>query len=95
MAEVHPETMIAVEPQVVDCQLGEGSALLNLQSNIYYSLNEVGAFVWNEIGPSVTFAQLCRRTQDVFDAQPEQVHHDLAKLVTRLDEAGLVRCFRT
>jgi hypothetical protein len=94
MAEVHPATMIAAEKEVVGCELGDSLALLNLKSNIYYTLNEVGAFVWNEMSQPVTFGQLCRKTEQEFGAGPERVHQDLANLVSRMDEAKLVRCFR-
>ena len=32
---------------VVATELGEGLALLNLKTNEYFSLNDVGAFVWS------------------------------------------------
>lgn len=94
MAKVDPATKIAVEQEVVDCELGEGSALLNLKTNIYYSLNEVGAFVWSEMSRPVTFDQLCRRIEEEFNAGSAQVRSDLANLVCRMDEAGLVKCIR-
>lgn len=94
MPEVDPATTIAVEQDVVNCALGDGTALLNLKSNIYYSLNEVGAFVWNEMCEPITFGQLCRRTEEEFGADCEQVKQDLAHLVSHMDGAGLVRCVR-
>lgn len=94
MAKVDPTTMIAVERDVVGCELGEGSALLNLKSNIYYSLNEVGAFAWNEMSGPVSFEELCLRVEEEFDVGPMQVRGDLANLVSRMDEAGLVKCIR-
>lgn len=94
MSKIDPATMIAGDPEVVGCALGEGSALLNLRSNIYYSLNTVGTFVWSEIEQPIAFEELCRRTEQEFDVVPERVREDLASLVCRMDEAGLVRCFR-
>lgn len=32
---------------IVTTELGEGLALLNLRTNEYFSLNEVGAFIWS------------------------------------------------
>lgn len=86
--------MISASADVVDCELGAGAAMLNLQSNIYYSLNEVGAFVWSELARPVDFAQLCRRVEEEFDADPARIEQDLAALVCQLDAAGLVRCVR-
>lgn len=94
MAKIDPATMIAADEEVVGCQLGEGSALLNLKSNIYYSLNEVGSFAWQEMSLPVSFEQLCRRTETEFGAPSARVRGDLAALVCQMDAAGLVKCFR-
>lgn len=87
-----PETLIASDPEVVGCTLGKGAALLHLRTNIYYSLNEVGAFVWNALGEGVPFSNLVARVSAAFDAPAEVVERDVARLVGRLDAAGLVQC---
>ncbi len=93
-----PTLLIASDPEVVGCTLGEGSALLNLRTNIYYSLNAVGAFVWealsDPLGEPVSFASLVARVSQAYDAPADMVEQDLANLVTQLDAAGLVRCTR-
>jgi hypothetical protein len=94
MDRIDPAMLIASDPQVVGCTLGEGTALLNLDTNIYYSLNEVGAFVWNSMGDPVAFDSLVKRVSEAYDAPPERVEEDLARLVCRMDEAGLVKCTR-
>ncbi|TGV81338.1 PqqD family protein, partial [Mesorhizobium sp. M00.F.Ca.ET.158.01.1.1] len=40
---------VSATKDAVACEFGEGLALLNLKSNIYYSLNGVGAFIWDLI----------------------------------------------
>jgi hypothetical protein len=94
MAEIDPAMLVAAEQDVVWCELGSGSTLLNLNSNIYYRLDEVGTFIWNAIKDPVRFGDLCRRTEEEFGARPEQVSEDLANLINRLDEASLVQCSR-
>lgn len=91
MTQVDQTTIVVAEQDVVGCALGSGSTLLNLNSNIYYRLNEVGTFVWNEISQPVPFSELCRRTAEEFAASPDQVTNDLADLLTSLAAAGLVR----
>jgi hypothetical protein len=94
MDTIDPAVLIASDPEVVGCPLGEGSALLNLRTNIYYSLNAVGAYVWDALGEPVAFGTLVARVSGAFDAPVATVEADLARLVVRLDEAGLVRCTR-
>lgn len=92
MDSLDPETLITSDPEVVGCTLGEGSALLNLRTNIYYSLNEVGSFVWNAVGEPVPFAHLVERVCTQFGAPADVVETDLTHLVRKLDAAGLVQC---
>lgn len=92
MERIDPDLLIASDPEVVGCPLGEGSALLNLRTNIYYSLNPVGAFVWEALGEPVAFAALVDKVRGAFDAPADVIEADLARLVARLDEAGLVQC---
>lgn len=91
-----PTLMIAGDPEVVGCPLGDGSALLNLRTNIYYSLNPVGAFVWDALSEAApepfTFASLVARVTDAFDAPRAVVEADLAQLIKQMNEAGLLRC---
>jgi hypothetical protein len=92
MADYDGGVLIASDPEVVGCELGEGAALLNLRTNIYYSLDEVGRFVWDSLGEPMAFRGLVARVLAEYDAAPDVVERDLAQLVDRMDAAGLVRC---
>jgi hypothetical protein len=92
MERIDHDLLVSSDPEVVDCVLGDGSALLNLRTNIYYSLNEVGTYVWNAIGQPVAFGSLVQRVAAEYAAPADQVEKDLARLVARLDQAGLVTC---
>jgi hypothetical protein len=86
------DLLIASDPEVVGCVLGEGAALLNLRTNIYYSLDEVGSFVWDALEQPVAFEGLVQRVLAEFDVAPNVAQRDLARLIGRLDSAGLVQC---
>lgn len=92
METIDHDMLVTSDPEVVDCVLGDGSALLNLRTNIYYSLNEVGTFVWNAIGKPVAFGSLVERVATEYAVPADQVEKDLARLVAKLDQAGLVTC---
>jgi hypothetical protein len=98
MERIDPAALIATDPEVVGCPLGEGSALLNLRTNIYYSLNTVGAFVWDALsapgGEPLAFGRLVERVRTAYDAPAAVVEADLARLVAQLEDAGLVQCTR-
>lgn len=92
MAHIDGNVVIGADPEVVGCTLAEGSALLDLKSYVYYSLNEVGAFVWEALGEPVRFDQLIDRVAAEFDAPRERIAADVGQLVGQLERAGLVRC---
>jgi hypothetical protein len=92
MAHIDAGTLISGDPEVVGCTLAEGSALLNLKTYVYYSLNEVGAFVWALLAEPMSFDDLVERVAAEFDAPRERIAQDLERLVAQLDAAGLVRC---
>lgn len=94
MARCDGDLLIASDPEVVGCTLGDGMALLNLRTNVYYSLDTVGSFVWDALGEPVAFGGLVERVLAEFDVAPEVAEQDLARLVSRLDAAGLVQCTR-
>lgn len=94
MAHPDPDLVISGDPEVVGCTLAEGAALLDLKTYVYYSLNEVGAFVWDALAEPSSFAGLVDQVAAEFDAPRETVAEDLARLVSQLGDAGLVRCDR-
>lgn len=94
MDKLDPATVLAADPDVVGCGLGEGSALLNLRSNIYYSLNEVGAFVWDQMSNPIAFGRLVQKTGAEFGAPSHLVEADLERLLAKMDEAGLIKSTR-
>lgn len=89
---IDDDTMIGADPEVVGCTLAEGSALLDLKTYVYYSLNEVGAFVWQALYQPQRFERLVDDVAATFDAPRETIVADVARLVGQLERAGLVQC---
>ena len=40
---------VSASKDAVACEFGNGLALFDMRSNIYYSLNSVGAYIWELI----------------------------------------------
>jgi hypothetical protein len=75
---------------VVSTELGEGLALLDLRSNVYFSLSEVGTLVWDAIQEPTTRADLVRRITDVYDVGADECASDLDALLGELWDAKLI-----
>ena len=73
------------------CEFGGGLALLHLRSNIYYSLNGVGAYIWELIQEPRSPADIRNAILARYDVDAERCKADVERLLSRLAEAGLAR----
>ncbi|UCI19633.1 PqqD family protein [Mesorhizobium sp. B2-1-8] len=75
----------------VACEFGDGLALLNLRSNIYYSLNGVGAFIWELIQEPKPIADIRSAVLARYTVDAERCKADVDALLKGLAENGLAR----
>jgi len=76
---------------VVSTPLGDGEALLDLVSNTYFSLNEVGAFVWRLLEHPLTRDDILEAVVAEYDVSKANCEVDIDLLITELRDAALVR----
>ena len=75
----------------VACEFGNGLALLNLKSNIYYSLNSVGAYIWELIQEPRPILDIRSAVLARYSVDAERCRADVDGLLKGLTEAGLAR----
>ena len=81
----------AVSPAVVFRQLEDGAVLLDLESGVYFGLDEVGTRVWALLLERGTPAAVCDALLEEFDVEPSVLTDDVLRLVGELQANGLVR----
>ena len=67
--------------------------MLQLDSGVYYGLDEVGALVWERVrrpGGLPTVADLRDLVLEAFDVDAPTCEHDLVELLVSMQQAGLV-----
>jgi hypothetical protein len=86
------DRLIQVAPmgRVVTTELGNGLALLDLVSNEYFSLDEVGAFVWGILQTPRRKAEIVQAVVDQYEIAPEACSRDIDLLLRDLENAALV-----
>ncbi len=57
---------------------------------VLFSLNEVGAFIWERLDGTGSLDSIQDRVLDEFDAEAKQVNQDLTALINDLLQAGLI-----
>lgn len=76
-------------------ELDGQAVLLNLETETYFGLDEVGTRMWTELVSGASVDRACQRLQREFDVDPGVLRGDLEALVTELLDAGLLLERRT
>jgi hypothetical protein len=87
---MNDETRIVAVPDQVSCDLDNETAILNLKSGVYFTLNEVGAFLWTRMQEPTTFGALRDVVLAEYEVTKEQCEADLRELLSDMQEHGLV-----
>jgi hypothetical protein len=82
---------VSASKDAVACEFGNGLALLDMRSNIYYSLNSVGAYIWELIQEPKPIAEIRNAVLERYNVEPERCKADVDGLLKGLADAGLAR----
>jgi hypothetical protein len=82
-------SIYAKKNQFICRDTGEEMILIRLENNVadfnqYLTLNEVGAFIWENIEPSDDEGSLVAKICAEFDAEQDEVREDVKQFVSKL-----------
>lgn len=80
-----------MSPSVVFRQMEDGAVLLDLESGVYFGLDEVGTRVWTLLAEHKTTDAVCEAMLAEFDVEPDVLADDVRRLVGELQQHGLLR----
>lgn len=83
------ETLTAA-PDVIYRDIGGEAVLLNLKTGKYYGLNAVGLRIWQLVLENGDLEEVARVMLDEFDVSFDQLQFDINRLVSSLEENGLL-----
>jgi hypothetical protein len=84
------DAIVRAAPNQVSCDLSGESIILDLDSGIYYGLNEVGARVWALVQEPVALRAVLEALLEEYDVDPGRCAADLLNLARELAERGLL-----
>lgn len=90
MTELSRSSTIVVSKDVVSCDLGGETAMLDMKEGVYYGLNEMGTFIWEFIQEPVTIQTIIDKVLAEYDVDEATCYNDLKELVEQMVENGLV-----
>ena len=80
-----------VPDQVLFQEVGAHSALLHMESELYFGLDEVGTRMWKTLLEAETIGAAAQTLIETYDVAPEQMRDDLINLVRELEKHGLIK----
>ena len=90
MIELYGDSQIQARGSVASCAVGEGAALLDMRSSIYYTLNSVASCIWSNIQTPTTLTQLYAAIEAKFSTSACEMRADVQNLVRELIELDFI-----
>lgn len=84
------DNRLSINPNALFTSLDNALVLVNIDSEKYFSLDEVGAQAWKCIELNMSNDQIVQKLLTEYDIEEEQLKGDLLDLFTELNSAGLV-----
>ena len=81
---------VAVAPDVLINVVDGEAVLLDLKSECYFGLDEVGMRMWQVLTESASIKAAYETLLAEYDVEPEKLQHDLNGLIQQLVKHGLV-----
>jgi len=88
--ELSGSTKVTVSKDYVFCKVEDEMVLLGMEDGIYYGLNPVGAFIWEEIKEPKTIDEIRDAVLSEYEVEKDECEKDLYELLRELVEKGLV-----
>ena len=80
-----------VSPECVSCAVEDGIAILDLRSNTYFSLDPVGAAIWDRMAAPASLDDLATAIAAEYDVPPQECRGDIADLLEDMLTHGLIQ----
>jgi hypothetical protein len=84
------KSRIAIAPDVLVSEVGDESVLLNLKSESYFGLDEMGTRMYKALTGSESVQAAYDSLLAEYEVEPEVLRRDLSGLIQKLLEHGLV-----
>jgi hypothetical protein len=84
-------TVALAPPDVILQELGDEVVVANLDTGVYFSMNEVAARIWSLLLESSSIGEVVAKMLDEYDVDEAAVRADVNRLIDELLEHGLIR----
>jgi len=89
--ETKENAIFSIPEEVLFQNVGDETVLLDMASEQYFGLDEVGARIWMLLSEEKAAGQILEDLLDEYEVERADLEKDLSELLERLLEAGLIR----
>lgn len=90
MTSISLDSRVTIGPDVVFRELDGEAVILNLETGLYFGLNEMGTRIWQLLDAHAEVRRVLDTLRDEFDVADDRLSADLLALVEQLRDKGLV-----
>jgi hypothetical protein len=84
------DTPVVITRELLASALGEEKVILDMDSGLYYGLDEVGARVWDLLTEPRAPREVCDRIEEEYEVDRDLLESDVLHLVRQFDAEGLL-----
>ena len=84
------DSRLTIPPQVLSRLVGDETVLLDLESGIYFGLDNVGKRIWESVSEGKTLAETIAVIVAEYDVNQQQAQDDVLAFAGDLVERGLL-----
>ncbi len=86
--------VIKRQPDILFSEVDDEVILMSTESGLYFSLNEMGSYIWNRIGEGIVIVDLLAGLVANYDISIELCEAEVLAYLEKLDDAKAI-CIET
>ncbi|HEX5165638.1 MAG TPA: PqqD family protein [Thermomicrobiales bacterium] len=80
---------IHINPSIVSADLDNETVLLNVETGLYFGLDELGSLIWSMLAEGESRETISERLLAIYDVEPVRLLHDVDAFLDLLEANGL------
>ena len=90
MAAINLDSMVTRAEGFSTAQVRDDLMMLNVEQGAYYSLDSIGAEIWNLLEQPARVRDLVDRLQQRYEVGPEQCQADVLAFIEEMNQNGMI-----
>ena len=88
--QIQADQKVTISPEVLFQEVSGETVLLDLSSENYFGLDEIGTRIWEMLNGGASVGEVVDALLEEYDTDRKTLESDVAELLENLAEAGLI-----